>query len=55
MFDSRDTLRLPEDVRRALRLLFERVAARGFGPRIDSFGIIDGLSEGSLSAALRPG
>jgi 1,4-dihydroxy-6-naphthoate synthase len=53
MFDSRDTLSLPDDVRRSLGLLFERVAAAGLGPRVDSVGIVDGLAGAPLSAASR--
>jgi predicted solute-binding protein len=53
MFSSSDTLRLPDDARRAAQLLFERVAARGLGPRIDSFQIIEGLPEDALRSATR--
>ncbi len=41
MFSNEDTLCLPEDVRRALRVMFDRVAALGLGPKIDDVEVID--------------
>jgi 1,4-dihydroxy-6-naphthoate synthase len=41
MFSNADTLRAPDDVRRAMRLLFDRVAALGLGPSLGSFEIVD--------------
>lgn len=41
MFSNEDTLRLPDDVRVALRVMFERVAELGIGPRLSEFEIID--------------
>lgn len=42
MFSNDDTLRLPEDVRRAMRVMFGRVAALGIGPKVDRIEVIDG-------------
>ncbi|HMQ15140.1 MAG TPA: hypothetical protein PKC49_04125 [Phycisphaerae bacterium] len=41
MFSNEDTLCLPEDVRRAMRVMFDRVAALGLGPRIGHIEVID--------------
>jgi 1,4-dihydroxy-6-naphthoate synthase len=41
MFSNQDTLNLAPDVRRAMRLMFDRVAEHGIGPRIDQFEVID--------------
>jgi 1,4-dihydroxy-6-naphthoate synthase len=41
MFSNEDTVRLPVDVRVALPLMFERVAALGLGPRVANIEIID--------------
>ncbi len=41
MFSNEDTLCLPDDVRAALRVLFDRVADLGLGPRLPEFEIID--------------
>lgn len=41
MFSNTDTLRMPDDVRRAMRLLFDRLADRGWAPRLDSIEVID--------------
>ena len=48
MFSNEDTLRLPADVRRAMHLLFERLAACGIAPRVDSFRVIEGDADGRL-------
>lgn len=42
MFSNDDTLCLPEDVRQAMRVIFDRVAALGIGPKVDKFEVIDG-------------
>jgi len=42
MFSNEDTARLPDDVRRALPLMFERVAGLGLGPRVREIEIVDG-------------
>jgi len=42
MFSNGDTVRLPEDVRQAMRIMFDRVAAMGIGPQLDDFEVIDG-------------
>lgn len=42
MFSNSDTLLLGEDVRQAMRVMFDRVAAMGVGPRIDGFEVIYG-------------
>lgn len=41
MFSNQDTLCLADDVRRAMRIMFDRVAALGIAPAIDSFEVID--------------
>jgi 1,4-dihydroxy-6-naphthoate synthase len=41
MFSNDDTLRLAGDVRRAMRVMFDRVAAMGIGPRIRRIEVID--------------
>ena len=41
MFSNADTLRMPEDVRRALRVMFDRVAALGIAPAIRDIDVID--------------
>lgn len=41
MFSNDDTVCLPDDARRALSIMFERVAGLGIGPRIESYEIID--------------
>jgi 1,4-dihydroxy-6-naphthoate synthase len=43
MFRIEDFLRLPEDVRGAMKIMFGRVASMKLGPRIDSFEIVEGL------------
>ncbi|HEY7413099.1 MAG TPA: hypothetical protein VII13_20330, partial [Vicinamibacteria bacterium] len=48
MFRREDTLSLPDDVRQALDLLCERVAAAGFGPRVAEVSIVDGLAADAL-------
>ncbi len=42
MFSNEDTLNLPQDVRQAMRVMFDRVAALGIGPKIDRIEVIDG-------------
>jgi hypothetical protein len=42
MFSNDDTLWLPHDVRRALRVMFDRVAGLGLGPRPASIEIVEG-------------
>lgn len=42
MFSNEDTLRLPEDVRQAMRVMFDRVTALGIGPNVDRIEVIDG-------------
>jgi 1,4-dihydroxy-6-naphthoate synthase len=42
MFSNEDTLALQEDVRRGMRLLFDRVAEHGIGPAVDRIDIIEG-------------
>ena len=41
MFSNQDTLCMPADVRRALRVLFDQVAQRGVAPAIDEIEVID--------------
>ena len=41
MFSNQDTLCLPGDARKALGVMFDRVAALGIGPRLKGFEIID--------------
>ena len=36
-----DTLKMAEDVRRGLRLLFDRLAERGWAPHLESIEVID--------------
>jgi predicted solute-binding protein len=43
MFRIEDFLRLSEDVREAMKIMFGRVAAMGLGPGIGSFEIVEGL------------
>ena len=43
MFRIEDFLRIPEDVREAMKIMFGRVAEMGLGPDIGSFEIIEGL------------
>ncbi len=43
MFRIEDFLRLPEDVREAMKIMFGRVASMKLGPTIDSFEIVEGL------------
>ena len=42
MFSNGDTVRLPDNVRRAMQVMFDRVAALGIGPKLDRFEVIDG-------------
>jgi hypothetical protein len=42
MFSNRDTLDMPQDVERALPVLFERVAAMGLGSRLHDIEVIRG-------------
>jgi len=42
MFSNEDTLRLPEDVRQAMRVMFDRTAALGIGPKVSRIEVIDG-------------
>ena len=42
MFSNGDTVRLPEDVRQAMRIMFDRVAQLGIAPEIHDFEVIDG-------------
>jgi 1,4-dihydroxy-6-naphthoate synthase len=41
MFSNDDTLRMADDVRRAMRVLFDRIAAMGLAPRIEEYEVID--------------
>jgi 1,4-dihydroxy-6-naphthoate synthase len=41
MFSNDDTLRMPDDVRRGMRVLFDRIAALGIAPRIEECEVID--------------
>jgi 1,4-dihydroxy-6-naphthoate synthase len=41
MFSNADTLCMPADVRQAMRLMFDRVAAMGLGPSVDQMEIVD--------------
>jgi 5,8-dihydroxy-2-naphthoate synthase len=43
MFRFDDFLLLPEDVRKAMKIMFGRVASMNLGPGIDSFEVIEGL------------
>jgi 1,4-dihydroxy-6-naphthoate synthase len=43
MFRIEDFLRIPEDVREAMEIMFARVASMGFGPRVDSFEVVEGM------------
>jgi 1,4-dihydroxy-6-naphthoate synthase len=42
MFSNGDTLNMPDDVERALPVLFERVASLGLGPQLNDFEVIRG-------------
>ena len=42
MFSNQDTLSLPDDAVRALRVLFDRVAILGLGPRLAAYEVIRG-------------
>jgi 1,4-dihydroxy-6-naphthoate synthase len=42
MFSNDDTLMLKPDVRAAMRIMFDRVAALGIGPRLGRFEVIEG-------------
>lgn len=42
MFSNGDTVRLPQDVRDAMAVMFERVADLGISPRLSGFEVIDG-------------
>jgi len=41
MFSNADTLRMPPDVRRGLRVLFDELAESGLAPRVDDIEVID--------------
>jgi 1,4-dihydroxy-6-naphthoate synthase len=41
MFSNADTICMPADVRRALRVMFDRVAALGIGPRVGEIEVVD--------------
>jgi 1,4-dihydroxy-6-naphthoate synthase len=41
MFSNGDTLCLPQDARLAIRVMFDRVATLGIGPRVEAFEVID--------------
>lgn len=41
LFSNQDTLCLPDDARRAMRVMFDRVVALGIGPAIQTFEVID--------------
>lgn len=43
MFRIEDFLRLSDDVREAMKIMFGRVAAMGLGPEVGSFEIVEGL------------
>jgi 1,4-dihydroxy-6-naphthoate synthase len=43
MFRIEDFLRIPDDVREAMKIMFGRVASMGLGPRVDSFEIVEGM------------
>jgi 1,4-dihydroxy-6-naphthoate synthase len=43
MFRIEDFLRIPEDVRKAMKIMFGRVASMNLGPEIDSFEVIEGI------------
>ena len=45
MFRMDDFLRLPDDVRKAMRIMFDRVAAMGLGPEVKLFEIVEGRLE----------
>ncbi len=45
MFRIEDFLRLPEDVREAMKIMFGRVASMKLGPTIDSFEIVEGMDD----------
>lgn len=45
MFRIEDFLRLPEDVREAMKIMFGRVASMNLGPRLDSFEIVEGMDD----------
>ena len=47
MFRIEDFLRLPEDVRKAMSIMFNRVASMKFGPKIDTFEVIEGQLDDS--------
>ncbi len=48
MFRIEDFLRIPEDVREAMRIMFGRVASMNLGPAIDTFEIVEGMDEQEL-------
>jgi 1,4-dihydroxy-6-naphthoate synthase len=41
MFSNDDTLCMPDDVRRGLRVLFDQLAERGWAPRLETIEVID--------------
>lgn len=41
MFSNADTLRLPPEARAGVRMMFDRVAALGIGPKVKQFEVID--------------
>lgn len=43
MFRIEDFLRIPDDVREAMKIMFGRIASMNLGPRVDSFEIIEGI------------
>jgi len=45
MFRVEDFLRIPDDVREAMKIMFGRVTSMNLGPRIDSFEIIEGIDD----------
>ena len=45
MFRIEDFLRIPEDVREAMKIMFGRVASMNLGPRLDSFEIVEGMDD----------
>lgn len=45
MFRIEDFLRIPEDVRKAMKIMFGRVASMNLGPAIDTFEVVEGIDD----------
>jgi hypothetical protein len=45
MFRIEDFLRIPEEVREAMKIMFGRVASMNLGPAIDTFEVVEGIDD----------